>query len=130
MKVSKASQEFANRVFRLCQDSGALSESKLQKALKFLESNKPNDYRGVLIGLKRLVRLDVEKRTVNVESARELPEKDAERIKKSIAKKHGENLIYSFSLNEDLIGGLKIKVGSQVYDSSVLSKINRLSNSL
>jgi len=130
MKVSKASREFATRVFRMCLDNGTLNEEKLTQSLAFLRDNKPNDYRGVLVALKKLVRLDVDKRTVYVESAQNIAPADASRIEKSLTEKHGSNLIFTYSTNPDLIGGLKVRIGSQIYDGSVLCKINRLANSL
>lgn len=130
MKVSKASNEFANRVFRLCLENGSLNEEKFSKSLAFLSEKKPSDYRGVLFALRKLVRLDVDKRTVYVESAQDLTGDESQRIQNSIIKKHGENLVFNFLTNPELIGGLKVRVGSQVYDGSVLSKITRLSNSL
>lgn len=130
MKVSKASKEFATRVFRLCTENGSLNENKLSDSIKFLSKKRPSDYRGILTALKSLVRLDVEKRTVHVESAQDISQTDSKRIQDSIIKKHGKGLVFSFITKPELIGGLKVRVGSQVYDSSVLAKINRLSNSL
>lgn len=130
MKVSKASNEFANRVFRLCSEGGALNEEKLSKSISFLSEKRPSDYRGILFALKRLIRLDLDKRTVNVESAKDLSADESSRIKESLNKKHGDNLVFNFLTNPELIGGLRVRIGSQVYDGSVLSKINRLANSL
>ncbi len=130
MKVSKASTEFANRVFRMCVTDGKLDEAKLSQALTFLGKNKPNDYRGILLGLKKLVRLDLDKRTVYVESAKPLSADETTQVTESLAKKHGQGLIFNFTTQPELIGGIKVRVGSQIYDGSVLSKINRLANAL
>ena len=130
MKVSKASKEFATRVYRMCVENGSLNEEKLSKSISFLGQNRPSDYAGVLTELKRLVRLDVDKRTVYVESAKDLSSTESDRIRTSLTKKHGENLLFQFATNPDLIGGLKVQIGSQIYDGTVLSKINRLANNL
>lgn len=130
MKVSKASREFATRVFRMCTENGSLNEDKLSKSISFLSEKRPTDYLGILTALKKLVRLDVDKRTVYIESAKELSSEEGQRIRASLTKKHGENLVYNQSVNPDLIGGLKVRIGSQIYDGTVLSKINRLANNL
>ncbi len=130
MKVSKASREFATRVYRMCLENGELDESKLSKSIKFLGEKRPSDYLGVLTELKRLVRIDVDKRTAHVESAQKITAADQTRIEKSLTAKHGKNLVFNYSTNKDLIAGLKVRVGSSVYDGTVLSKINRLANSL
>jgi len=130
MKVSKASKEFATRVFRICTENGALNEEKLSRSISFLGQNRPSDYVGILNELKRLVRLDVNERTVYIESAKELSGAEAYRLQASLVKKHGEGLIFHFATNPDLIGGLRVKIGSQIYDGTVLNKINRLANNL
>ncbi len=130
MKVSKASREFATRAFRMCQDNGVLNEEKLSNAITFLGKNKPTDYIGVLTALKKLVRLDLDKRTVTVQSAKALSAEETTKLQESITKKHGENLIFNYSTSPELIGGIRVKVGSQIYDGSVLAKINRLANSI
>jgi len=130
MKVSKASREFATRVFRLCLENGSLNEEKLSQSLTFLSNNKPGDYLGVLTALKRLVRLDVDKRTAYIESAEALVAAETARIETALKAKHGENLIFQYATNPELIGGLKVRVGSQIFDGTVQSKIQRLADAI
>jgi len=114
----------------MCQEDGVLNEEKLSKSISFFGKQKPQDYRGILHELRKLVRLDMDKRTVYVESAKPLSSTETTRIVSSLTKKHGENLVFSYAINENLIAGLKVRVGSQVYDGTVLSKINRIANSI
>lgn len=130
MKISKASTEYANRIFRLCSQGGVLNEDHLRLALSKMNQNPPKDHKGILNALKRLTRLDVEKRTATVQSATELTSADKSRIETSLNQKFSQSLIYNYSVNPELLGGLKVRVGSHVLDGTVLSRINRLAQSI
>ena len=128
MKVSKIATSTARRIFRLCQTGGRLDEAKLSGAIRQLAQAKPRDYRGILSALKRLVRLDMERRHVIVESAAELDQASRDRIVSGIAVKYGVGLTFEFRTNPVLLGGLKIRVGNDVFDGSVKGRLDRLVN--
>ena len=128
MKVSKIATSTARRIFRLCQTGGRLDEAKLSSAIRDLAQAKPRGYLGVLTALKRLVRLEMERRRVIVESASELDQASRDRIVSGIAVKYGVGLTFEFRTNPVLLGGLKIRVGNDVFDGSVQGRLDRLAN--
>lgn len=126
MKISKVANAAARRIFRLCQTGGRFDEAKLSTAVKRIAERKPRDYRGILSALKRLVRLELERRHVVVESATELDEAKRNSIVSGLAVKYGTGLTFEFRTNPDLLGGLKIRVGNDVFDGSVQGRLDRL----
>jgi F-type H+-transporting ATPase subunit delta len=76
-----------------------------------------------------LVELDVQQRTARVESAEPLPAGLQTEVTGRIKKNYGDGLDISFSQNPALIGGLKIRVGSDLYDGTVKTKLERLAAS-
>ena len=128
MKVTKVATSTARRIFRLCQTGGRLDEAKLSASIRDLASTKPRGYLGVLTALKRLVRLEMERRRVIVESAAELDQNSRDRIVSGIAVKYGVGLTFEFRTNPVLLGGLKIRVGNDVFDGSVQGRLDRLAN--
>ena len=42
--------------------------------------------------------------------------------------KYGDDLTFEFAINPELVGGMRVKVGSDVWDGSVKNRIERLSN--
>ena len=126
MKISKVANAAARRIFRLCQTGGRFDEAKLSTAVKRIAETKPRDYRGILSALKRLVRLELERRHVVIESATELDQDDRNRIVSGLAVKYGTGLTFEFRSNPDLLGGLKIRVGNDVFDGSVKGRLDRL----
>ena len=128
MKVSKVAAASARRLFGLCQTGGRLDETKLRTVVARLIESKPRDYRAVLIALQRLTRLDADRRRVTVESAVALDDASRQRVVDGLAKAHGPNLTISYTVNPELIGGLRIRVGNDVLDGSVQGRLTRLAN--
>lgn len=128
MKVSKVAATTARRLFGLCQTSGRLDETKLRTVVARLIESKPRDYRAVLVALQRLTRLEADRRRVTVESAVALDDASRQRVIDGLAKAHGPNLTISYTVNPELIGGLRIRVGNDVLDGSVQGRLARLAN--
>jgi F-type H+-transporting ATPase subunit delta len=51
------------------------------------------------------------------------------KIRENLAKAYGAGLSISFAENPALIGGLRIKVGSDVYDGTVQGKLHAIEQS-
>ncbi|MGB1936496.1 MAG: F0F1 ATP synthase subunit delta [Akkermansiaceae bacterium] len=128
MKVSKDAAKAASRIFKLCAPDGRLDEGKFSKAVALIVESKPRDYRGILHALHRLVRIDVESRKAMVESAAELGAEDKSRIESSLNNQYGGGLNFTYVTTPELLGGTRIRVGNDVWDGSVKSRLDRLAN--
>jgi F-type H+-transporting ATPase subunit delta len=129
MKISKSAQRDARQLFRSCQVNGLLDENRVRQAVTLVLAQKPRRYLEILSRLSRLVKLDVERRTARVESAAILPGDLQADVAGRIKKIYGDSVDISFGQNPALIGGLRIKVGSDVYDGSVKAKLDNLAAS-
>jgi F-type H+-transporting ATPase subunit delta len=129
MKISKLAMREARQLFRSCQANGLLDENRVRQIVKLLGKRKPRGYVQILSRLHRLVELDVQQRTARVESAEPLPAGLQTEVTGRIKKNYGDGLDISFSQNPALIGGLKIRVGSDLYDGTVKTKLERLAAS-
>lgn len=130
MKISKIAAATARRLFGLCQTAGRLDEAKLRTAVTGLVEAKPRDYAAILSALQRLVRLDLESRKVTVESAVELDVPSRERVVAGLARQYGPDLEVQYQTTPTLLGGLRIRVGNDVFDGSVQGRLDRFVNAL
>ena len=126
MKVSKVATATARRIFSLSKVDGRLDEARLRLAIRRLVEEKPRDYRGILQSLHRLVRLELERRHVTVESAATLSPAEKERVTRGLEAKYGSDLTFEFRENPELLGGMRVRVGSDVFDGSVKGRLDRL----
>jgi len=126
MKISKVAATTARRLFGLCQSGGRLDDAKLRSVITRLVDSKPRDYQAILAALQRLTRLDLERRKVTVESAVELDETTRNRVVAGLVKQYGPDLSMNYQVNPALLGGLRIRVGNDVFDGSVQGRLDRL----
>lgn len=126
MKISKTAAASARRLFGLCQTAGRLDETKMRTVISRLTGEKPRDYQAILAALQRLTRLDLARREVIVESAVELDGPTRQRVVSGLAKQYGPDLVAQYKITPDLLGGLRIRVGNDVFDGSVKGRIDRL----
>lgn len=126
MKISKQAQRDARQLFRSCQNNGVLDEARVRLAVKLLSEKKPRGYVEILSRLHRLVKLDIAKRTVKVESAVALTPDVIAGVKSNLEKRYGSNLTVTESVNPALLGGLRIQVGSDLFDGSVKTRLEKL----
>jgi F-type H+-transporting ATPase subunit delta len=129
MKMSKQQRREAKELFRSCLANGLLNEDRVrQSTIKVLEA-KPRGYLAILSHFQRLVKLDIERRTAQVESAIPLSPELQTKVRENLNRAYGQGLNISFAQNSSLIGGLRIKVGSDVYDGSVQGRLHALEES-
>jgi len=129
MKISKQAQRDAKALFRACLQDGLLQEDRVKKTVDSVVKEKPRGYVGILNHFIRLVKTDIANRTARVESAAALDENTKQSIQQHLSTKYGNALMVSFNVNPDLIGGLRVQVGSDVYDGSIRSRLARLEGS-
>jgi len=129
MKISKQAQRDARQLFRSCHAGGLLDENRVRQAVSLLLSQKPRGYVGILSRLHRLVKLDREQHAASVESAMPLAADLQADVANRIKKIYGNGVDILFRQNPALIGGLRIQVGSDLYDGSVKTRLEKLENS-
>ncbi|HTA95389.1 MAG TPA: F0F1 ATP synthase subunit delta, partial [Verrucomicrobiae bacterium] len=76
-----------------------------------------------------LVKMDLEQHAARVESAITLSVGLQDEVVARIKKKYGAGVSISFAQNPALIGGLRIQVGSDLYDGSVKMRLQKLEES-
>ena len=129
MKISKQAQRDARQLFRCCLVNGILDEARVRQAVSLLMSKKPRGYVEILSRMHRLVKLEMARRTAKVEGATESTPAQMAEIKSNLEKRYGAGLNVSYVVNPSLIGGLRIQVGSDLYDGSVKTRLDKLAQS-
>jgi F-type H+-transporting ATPase subunit delta len=126
MKTKKQTQHEARRLFRLCLVNGALDEDRVRDVVqRVIAAGRPGSL-NVLARFQRLVRLDRVAHTARVESTTPLPGEVRTSIESSIARLHGAGIVTTYAANSELLGGARITVGSDVYDSSIEGRLAEL----
>ncbi|MFN3409417.1 MAG: F0F1 ATP synthase subunit delta [Limisphaerales bacterium] len=130
MKISKQSRRDGKALFNACRINGVLDEGRVRQAVAALVSRKPRGYVATLHHFHRLVRLDVARRSALVESAVPLPAGLRDQVQATLAARRGPGLDVRFAVNPGLIAGLKVRVGSDIYDGSVAGRLAALAEAV
>jgi F-type H+-transporting ATPase subunit delta len=130
MKISKEARRTSRQLFRACMVDGKLDESRVRTVVNGVASSKPRGYIGMLDAFSRLVANEVSRQRALVESASALAPATQTELQASLSKKYGRQLTLDFSVNPELLGGIRVKVGSDVWDGSVKARLEGLAASL
>ena len=130
MKINKEIRQLSRDLLRASFTDGQLDRGKIASLTQSLIAKKPRHYINVLENYKRLLRLEVEKRQARIESASELNTQISDKIVSSLKRKYGNDLTTEFGVNPELLGGMRVRVGSDVWDGTVRSRLERLASEL
>ncbi len=128
MKINRAARSEAKTLFRICHSEQGLDEARLRKVIGVLAQKKPRGYLQVLGRLVQLVRLEVGRATHEVVSAVKL--EDGGKSAFAVLEKHfGKPLAQQVEVRPEMLGGLKIRVGSDVWDATIRGRLEALARS-
>ena len=130
MKLSKEARKLSRQLLRMSFSDGKLDRKKIASMVNLIAENKPRHYLEALKEYQHLVRLEVEKKKAIIESATPLNRDLGERLVKDLKKRYGDDLSTEFQTNPELLGGLRIKIGDDVWDGSVKSRLHQLQEKL
>jgi F-type H+-transporting ATPase subunit delta len=126
MKSSKQSRREAKQLFKRCLSDGLLDEGRARQEVDHVLAARPRGYLAMLGYLQRLIKLDAERHLARVESAIALSDAERSAVRDSLQKRYGQGLTFQFSENPALLGGMRVQVGSDVYDGSVRRRLNEV----
>ena len=129
MKIHKEALRTARQLIRLTVRNGGVNEDAARQIVANVIKEKPRHYLGILAGYQRMLRLEVQKRHAIVESAVELDGNERRSIAARLKKQHGE-ITSEFKTAPELIGGLRVSLGSTVWDGSVKARLDSLRDAL
>jgi len=129
MVSTRQAQREAKQLFRLCQVHDLLDENRVRQVVQRIVTAGYRDCPAILTQFLRLVRLDRAQHTATIESATPVPPDFEAAFEAGLARRYGKTLITGFVHCPSLIGGMRIRVGWDVYDGSVLAGLEALEKS-
>jgi F-type H+-transporting ATPase subunit delta len=130
MKINKEIRQLSREMLRASFTDGQLDSQKISSLFDSLIRRKPRRYIEVLKNYKRLLRLELEKRSARIETASEVDSASRSDILANLKRKYGNDLTAEFVVNPQLLGGMSIRVGSDVWDGTVRGRLERLQQQL
>jgi F-type H+-transporting ATPase subunit delta len=129
MKSNKRIKREAKQLFQLCCANGVLDESRVRQVAERVSGAGYRKCPVLLDHFLRLVRMDETQHSAQIESAAALPDDLQAQTRADLMRLYGPGLRVRFSERPELIGGMRIQVGSDVYDGSVRAGLAALNKS-
>ena len=130
MKINKEIRRLSRAMLRASFTDGQLDPGRITSLVDSLIARRPRHYIEVLKNYRRLLRLEVEKRQAKIETAGEVDSTARSELVANLKKKYGGDLATEFAVDPSLLGGMRIRVGSDVWDGTVRNRLERLQQEL
>src|SRR5437867_7203918 len=130
MKINKGIRRRSRGMLRASFTDGQLDPGRIASLVDSLIARNPRHYVEVLKNYRRLLRLELEKRRARIETASEVDPATSSELVANLKKKYGGDLTTEFVVNPKLLGGMRIRVGSDVWDGTVRNRLQRLQQEL
>ena len=125
MKLSREARRQARELFAITIVNGRLDTSRLNTVFGGVAEKKPRSFLQILKELTRLARLEVAGHHAVVESATPLEPEKVREFEAGLKARFGE-LTTEFRRNPALIGGLRVQIGSNVWDGSIQARLEAI----
>jgi len=122
MKLSREARRQSRQLFELALVDARLDVPRLRSIFDGVAARKPRQYVQILKELTRLVRLELSRHHALIESARPLDAAQSEQFASALRARFGD-ITTAFRSNPALIGGVRVQLGSDVWDGSVRARL-------
>ncbi len=126
----KQIQQLARQFFKLSIVDGTLSADRVAGVLEYVEKHRPANSLAVLKAYQRLIAAEFARGRAVVEHAGSVSQSVLASIAAAMTKKYQRPVASVAQPNPALLAGLRVRVGDDVYESSVAGQLATLARSV
>ncbi len=123
---TKAANDLARQLFKLSIEQGSISAAKVGGVLEYLEKHPPAQPMAVLKAYRRLIAAEDARSRALIEHAGSLPQAVIGSLTASLGRKYGRSITAVVQPNAGLIAGMRVRVGDDIYESSIAGQLAEL----
>ena len=127
MAADKQSKLLAKQLFKLSLVNGVVSPEQVAGVLGWVEKTSPRRPVAILKAYHHRIAIELAKSRADVEHAGPVTDATLKSIEAAMTKKYQRTVTATAKANPKLLAGLRIRVGSDVYESSVAGQLAALS---
>lgn len=122
----KQVQQLARQFFKLSLVNNELAPDRVAGVLEYIEKHRPANTLAVLRAYQRLIAAEFARGQAVVEHAGPINDSVLAGIAAAMTKKYGRKVAGVTKRNDALLAGLRVRVGDDVYESSVAGQLATL----
>jgi F-type H+-transporting ATPase subunit delta len=127
MAADKHTKFLAKQLFKLSLVNGAVSSEQVTGVLAWVERHQPRYVVALLKTYQRLIATELAKSRADIEHAGPVTEAALQAIAAAMTRKYQRPVTAFAKANPRLIAGLRVRIGSDVYESSIAGQLESLS---
>lgn len=126
MASHRKASSLARQLFELTLEQGRVSPERVSAVLQWVEKHRPENPSEVLRIFKRLVEAEIARGQAVIEYAGEISPGTIAEIAASMSRHYGRPIEPVAVSRPELIAGLRVRVGCDIYENSVVSQLAAL----
>jgi len=126
----KQIQQLARQFFKMSVVQGELSADRVAGVLQYIEKHRPPNSLAVLKAYRRLIAFEVARGQAVIEHAGSVNDSLLTNIEADMTRKYRRRITSVAHRNDALIAGVRVRVGDDVYESSVAGQLATLANAV
>lgn len=130
MRGDKKTKLLAKQLFKLSLVNGQVSPEQVAGVLAYVEKAKPRHPLALLKLYQQAIVTELAKSHALVEHAGPVTEAMLKQIAAAMTKKYSRPVTATAQLDSRLLAGLRVRIGSDVYESTVSGQLATLSNAV
>jgi len=128
--AAKQIKQLARQFYKLSFADAALSADRVAGVLQYIEKHRPPHTLAVLKAYQRQIAAEVARGQAFVEHAGPIAPAVIGSIEAAMSKRYGRKVTPITRSNDKLLAGLRVRVGDDVYESSVASQLATLASAV
>lgn len=126
MKITRKDRLIAQTLADASFENGKISEERVRACMKIIAERSPIGQRNILnLYLKKLNRMEKDSQVI-IEYAGELDPEIVQTITQQAINQYKRPLTPITKKNEDIIAGIRFRVGDDLYENSIRSRLEKL----
>lgn len=127
---AKKTQLLARQLFAMSVVDGAVSPDRVAGVLEYVEKHPPTSTLAVLRSYRRLIAIELAKGHALVEHAGAIGEPVLAAIAAAMSRRYSRAVTATAQPSADLLAGIRVRIGDDIYESSVSAQLEALASSV
>lgn len=128
--AKKQIQQLARELFQLSLSNGEVSLERVSGVLEFIEAHRPSNSLAVLKSYYRLIAAETARGQAVVEHAGSVSAPVLAQISSVMTARYRRKIAVISRPNDSLVAGIRVRVGDDLYESSVASQLAQLAGTV
>lgn len=126
----KQIQQLARQFYKLSFSNGVISAGQVAGVLEYIEKHRPANSMAVLKAYQRLIAAEVARGQAVVEHAGPINSAALDAIAGAMSKKYNRAVSAVEKRNDALLAGVRVRIGDDLYESSVAGQLATLAEAV